>query len=57
MPNIYKITYSNGKIYVGSDLTDTVNYYGSAQSARLAEDFKFDGGETMSIRKDILWYS
>jgi hypothetical protein len=26
---IYKITYPNGKIYVGMDLTDTINYLGS----------------------------
>jgi hypothetical protein len=26
---IYKITWPNGKIYVGSDLTDTIRYFGS----------------------------
>ena len=26
---IYKITYPNGKIYVGMDLTDTIDYLGS----------------------------
>ena len=29
---IYKITYPNGKIYVGMDLTDSLNYFGSANS-------------------------
>jgi len=28
MPSIYRITYPNGKIYVGKDLTDTVAYFG-----------------------------
>ena len=27
---IYKITCPNGEIYVGMDLTDSVNYFGSA---------------------------
>ena len=26
---IYKITYPNGKIYVGMDLTNSINYFGS----------------------------
>jgi len=29
---IYKITYLNGKIYIGKDLTGTVNYFGSVSS-------------------------
>jgi hypothetical protein len=29
---IYKITYPNGKIYIGMDMTDSVNYFGSADS-------------------------
>ena len=32
MKVIYKITYSNGKIYVGQDRTDSINYFGSADS-------------------------
>jgi hypothetical protein len=27
---VYKITYPNGKIYIGQDLTDSINYFGSA---------------------------
>lgn len=30
---IYKITYANGKIYIGQDRTDSINYFGSADSA------------------------
>ena len=29
MKVIYKITFLNGKIYVGKDFTDTINYFGS----------------------------
>ena len=36
---IYKITYPNGKIYVGQDRTNTLNYYGSADSALIEVDF------------------
>ena len=36
---IYKITYPNGKIYVGQDRTDSINYFGSASSELIAKDF------------------
>ena len=36
---IYKITYPNGKIYVGQDRTDSINYFGSADSDLIAKDF------------------
>jgi len=29
---IYKITYPNGNIYIGQDLTDTIDYFGSPTS-------------------------
>jgi hypothetical protein len=29
---VYKITYPNGKIYVGQDVTDSINYFGSAST-------------------------
>jgi hypothetical protein len=32
MKVIYMITYPNGKIYIGKDLTDSINYFGSANS-------------------------
>lgn len=35
---IYKITYPNGKIYIGKDLTNTLNYFGSANSELIAND-------------------
>ena len=36
---IYKITYPNGKIYVGQNRTDSINYFGSANSDLIAQDF------------------
>jgi len=36
---IYKIIYPNGKIYVWSDLTDSINYFGSASNDLIKKDF------------------
>jgi hypothetical protein len=33
MPVVYKITYPNGKIYVGCDMTDNARYFGSATAS------------------------
>ena len=55
MKVIYKITYPNGKIYVGKDLTDSINYFGSADSALIARDFSRDQRRDFSIRREILW--
>lgn len=54
---IYKITYPNGKIYIGKDLTDSINYYGSAAHAIIAKDFTREQRRNFSIRKEILWES
>lgn len=57
MKVIYKITYPNGKIYVGKDLTDSINYFGSASSDLIAKDFTREERRDFSIRKEILWES
>jgi len=57
MKVIYKITYPNGKIYIGKDLTDTINYFGSANSELIAKDFNREQRRDFSIRKQILWES
>jgi hypothetical protein len=36
MKVVYKVTYPNGKIYVGMDLTDTINYLGSTDNRLIA---------------------
>jgi hypothetical protein len=56
---IYKITYPNGKIYVGMDLTGTLTYFGSP-SARAEERIVADHIDRrldMTVRKEILWES
>ena len=57
MKVIYKITYPNGKIYIGKDLTNTVNYFGSANSKLIEHDFSREQQRDFSIRKEIIWES
>ena len=54
---IYKITYPNGKIYIGKDLTDSINYFGSADSDLIAKDFTREERSDFSIRREILFES
>jgi hypothetical protein len=57
MKVIYKITYSNGKIYIGQDLTDSINYFGSASNKLIEKDFTREQRRNFSIKKEILWES
>ncbi len=52
---IYKITYPNGKIYIGKDLVDTLNYFGSASSKLIEKDFTREHRRDFIIRKEILF--
>lgn len=54
---IYKITYPNGKIYIGKDLTDSINYFGSANSKLIDKDFTREQRKSFTITRDILWES
>ncbi len=57
MKVIYKITYPNNKVYIGKDLTDTLNYYGSANSELIERDFTREEQRNFTITKEILWES
>jgi hypothetical protein len=54
---IYKITYPNGKIYIGKDVTDSANYFGSASHDLMAADFSREERRDFAIRKEVLWES
>ena len=54
---IYKITYPNGKIYVGQDRTDSINYFGSAVSDLIARDFPREQRRSFTVTREILWES
>ena len=51
---LYKITYPNGKIYIGKDLTNTLTYFGSVNSDMVEKDFTEEERKDFSIRKEIL---
>ena len=57
MKIVYKITYPNGKIYIGKDLTDSINYFGSADSRRIAADFTWEERRDFRVSREILWES
>lgn len=54
---IYRITDPNGKIYIGQDRTDSINYFGSASSELIAKDFTREEQLSFTITRDILWES
>jgi len=49
---IYKITYPNGKIYIGKDLTYSINYFGSADGRLIEKDFTRD---QRRVNKELHW--
>ena len=54
---VYKITYPNGKIYVGMDLTGPISYFGSPSAKdRMAADLA-EHRLDLTVRKEILWES
>lgn len=57
MKVIYKITYPNNKIYVGKDLTDSIDYFGSASDVLIARDFTREQRRDFTVRREILWES
>jgi hypothetical protein len=57
MKQVYKITYPNGKIYIGKDLTGSINYFGSADNDLIRMDFTYEETKSFSITKEIIWDS
>jgi hypothetical protein len=51
---IYKITYPNGKIYVGMDMNDSIRYFGSVHADTLARDFTREQRKKFTITREIL---
>ena len=54
---IYKLTYPNGKIYIGKDVTDSINYFGSADRKIIEKDFTREQRRDFAVRREILWES
>ena len=57
MKVVYRITYPNGKIYIVKDLTDSINYFGSANSNLIVNDFTREQRRKFTITREILWES
>jgi len=57
MKQVFKITYPNGKIYIGKDLTGTLTYFGSVDSKYVENDFTQEQIKIFTITKEILWES
>ena len=57
MKVVYKITYPNGKIYIGKDLTNTLTYFGSVDSNYVSQDFTESEKRNFTITKEIIFES
>lgn len=57
MKVVYRITYPNGKIYIGKDLTGSANYFGSASSELIGADHTPEQLRDFTIRREYLWES
>lgn len=57
MQYIYKITFPNGKIYIGQDRIGDINYFGSADPDLIRHDFTIEQMRDFTVRKEILWES
>lgn len=58
MKVVYKVTWPNGKIYVGSDLTDSISYFGSPDQSAIKADFpNREQRRGMTVIREILWES
>lgn len=58
MKIVYKVTWPNGKIYVGSDMTDSITYLGSPNKRLIEADFPSrEARRDMTVRREILWES
>jgi hypothetical protein len=57
VPNVYKVTYPNGKVYVGQDLLDQITYIESIANDQFKADFPPEREHDFALRKEILWES
>ena len=58
MKIVYKVTWPNGKIYIGSDLTDCITYFGSPSKRLIQTDFPTrEARQDITVRREILWES
>lgn len=44
-------------IYIGQDVTTSINYFGSASSKLIEKDFNVEERKECTIKKEIIWES
>jgi hypothetical protein len=54
---IYKITFPNGKLYIGKDVTDDPIYFGSMNKELVRADLTAEQRVDLTLRKEIIWQS
>ncbi|MBE9609859.1 GIY-YIG nuclease family protein [Chitinilyticum piscinae] len=57
---VYKLTFPNGKIYIGKDIGGaghSINYFGSWDNTLVEQDFTKEQLSDFTIRKEILFES
>ncbi|MDH5709568.1 MAG: GIY-YIG nuclease family protein [Hylemonella sp.] len=54
---VYKITFPNGKIYVGQDRTNSITYFGSPSESYVAKDFTKEERRRFTLTREVLWES
>ena len=57
---VYKITFPNGKIYIGQDIADaghSIRYFGSWNNELVESDFSKEQLSDFTLRKEILFES
>ncbi len=57
---VYKLTFPNGKIYIGKDIGGaghSIRYFGSWNNALVEQDFTKEQLSDFSIRKEIIYES
>lgn len=52
--HIYRVTFPNGKIYIGQDWTDDICYFGSACRKLLTADFTREQRKDFTVRKELV---
>jgi len=57
MSIVYKLTFPNGKIYIGQAATDDIMYFGSPDPKFIEKDFTRKQKRDFTIRRETLWES
>jgi hypothetical protein len=54
---VFKVTYPNGKIYIGQDRIGSIRYFGSPNRELIAADFTPEQYRDFTVRREVLWES